>query len=398
MKKQFFLIIFILTISFPPNAASQEKDLYENDDNPFFASTYSQNQDHSFHNPDDIDWIMFYGENERSYSITVHSEYNTNIIMVLYDSDTKTKIQTFSPSQTILWKSDSTQQYYLKLSCQLCSETVLYSIMINNDMHTDMFEPDNSFNESKNIIINETSVQHHCFHDYNDAVKGDWTKFHGLPSHLYEIKIKNVGSECDPIINIYDGNRGSPIITVNYWKKKGLGEQKSFNVEEPGIYYIQITSMADILDYEKTYYDLSLKYSIGEFTCQIAGEVYDSCNGRPLKDVKITIFNDKNESVYSALNESNGLYNVNETTCTGEISFNKSYSLKRIPFGPIDPLYFLELKIPLSIVYDLDRDEKNGLSDIIMGLQILSGATIHSYDTIQISLNEILCMLATFSK
>ena len=378
-------------------AEDLQKDEYENDDLPVFANILDQIQERNFHNQNDIDWIMLYAEQGLQYTVTLNStsQNSNNIKIDLYNYNAAIKIQSFNQIQSISWQCDESSIYYLKLYCQSSiSNSLPYSISIENNTNTDMYEQDNSIDMAKVIMINSPFNQYHWFHNEDDANKGDWSKFYGISNIKYKIKVENVGELCNPKISLFDCENQS-LIRERDFAGTGQIEQLSFTAGKEGPYCIQIASTID-KNYSSTSevsYELSLSILEALDGGTIAGFITDSCNGNPIEDIKIVTYND-NRATQSQLN---GIYSISELN-SGELIFKTKFSQQTVTYQ-LDETENKVMNIQLININDLNNDNQICLKDVIMGLKILSGFNYFSESNdVCVSISEIILMMDGLSE
>ena len=129
----------------------------------------------------------------------------------------------------------------------------------------DAYEDDDSQNQAKLILTNEsTGPQHHNFDKADDA---DWVKFYGTAGKTYLIRASNPGADCDAAFELYSSS-GQPIqintdplipFMVNEYRK---GREESFQWICPanGFYFLKAYfAVPQNFSGDKTNYDLSIE-------------------------------------------------------------------------------------------------------------------------------------------
>ena len=88
----------------------------------------------------------------------------------------------------------------------------------DNAIAPDQYEPDNTFTEATLIDITrpETQPQLHNFYARGDK---DWIKFYGIPDIPYTINVTSPGPRCDPVIELYDRDGTTLLISRDRWKE-----------------------------------------------------------------------------------------------------------------------------------------------------------------------------------
>jgi|GEM_PF-2788388 len=129
----------------------------------------------------------------------------------------------------------------------------------------DAYEDDDSQNQAKLILINEsTGPQHHNFDSADDA---DWVKFYGAAGKTYLIRASNPGADCNAAFELYSSS-GQPIqintdpltpYTVNN-ARKGIEESFQWICPANGFYFLKAYfAVPQNFSGDKTNYDLSVE-------------------------------------------------------------------------------------------------------------------------------------------
>lgn len=131
----------------------------------------------------------------------------------------------------------------------------------------DSYEPDNSYDQAKVIILNYDTPQRHYFHEDNDE---DWVMFYALEGETYKIKTDNLSYPeiCDPVIELFESDGITRVgDTIGVPVKDG---EKSLlwtcPLDKEGLYYVRITNSLPNYGGSFSYsYDLSIDIP-GAFT------------------------------------------------------------------------------------------------------------------------------------
>jgi len=261
----------------------------------------------------------------------------------------------------------------------------------------DTYEEDNSPAKAKVIILNNTELQRHNFHETGDE---DWIKFYGLEGESYSIQADNVGADCDVVISLYDSDR---VTFLQKGDDAGAGRADSLQCSpliREGIYYVKISDISE-LSGNDTGYDLSLNRPKAGVVAMFQGSATDAISKAPLGDVMIrtdqsvTALSDENaEGNYAIYHPISPDFSKPYTltarlpgyeiftipvftsvSCSGGKSCFKTYAEsggagQRTDPEPVEWDGVIEL-IPLK--GDINGDLKADLADAVLGLQIVAG-------------------------
>jgi len=261
----------------------------------------------------------------------------------------------------------------------------------------DTYEEDNSPAKAKVIILNDTELQRHNFHETGDE---DWIKFYGLEGESYSIQADNVGADCDVVISLYDSDR---VTFLQKGDDAGAGEADSLKCSpliREGIYYVKISDISE-LSGNDTGYDLSLNRPKAAVVAMFQGSATDAISKAPLGDVMIrtdqsvTALSDENAegnyAIYHPISpDFSNPYKLTarlpgyeiftipvftSVSCSGGKSCFKTYAEsggagQRTDPEPVEWDGVIEL-IPLK--GDINGDLKADLADAVLGLQIVAG-------------------------
>ncbi|MBF0451424.1 MAG: tandem-95 repeat protein [Candidatus Magnetomorum sp.] len=217
-------------------------DIYESNNNLLQAAMPLdlENTRLNFHEQNDEDWFVFYGNESESYEIsTINTGVNTKINLTLYDYLQQQIISATSDScsddLSLNFYCMADGEYYLKISSASPITTTAgtgYELVISNNQEKDLYE-DDSFENARTIEITNMPPQYHNFHCYGDK---DWVKFYAISDAMYTFKTNNAGQRCNTIITLFDSQK-KIIKSVN---EHLSGENESFEWEfdKEGIYYV----------------------------------------------------------------------------------------------------------------------------------------------------------------
>jgi fibronectin type 3 domain-containing protein len=192
----------------PPPLDSFEPD--DDDATATLITTDGTLQNHSFHLPDDQDWLKFSGVENTVYLMETHNVTMTNTGIVLFDTDGSTFIAAnddggIGLASRIIWKATKTGVFYLVVMEVNSSfgESYTYDINISETVEPpgDSFENDNGF-EDANSIAADGTIQNHSFHLSGDE---DWIAFDAVFATHYGIETHNL-YQTDTRIYLYDSD------------------------------------------------------------------------------------------------------------------------------------------------------------------------------------------------
>jgi len=137
---------------------------------------------------------------------------------------------------------------------------------------TDVYEDDDIFGSANVIVPDDNEAQSHTFHDTGDQ---DWVMFYGRDGETYEIESKNLGSNCDTAMALYEGD-GSSLIAAKDDNGYGTGELLSWQCTEDNRYFVMLTQY-NSGDYgQNTEYGLRVYRPVIVETGTLVGIVVDS--------------------------------------------------------------------------------------------------------------------------
>jgi len=99
----------------------------------------------------------------------------------------------------------------------------------------DNYEPDNTANSAKTILVNGT-IQAHTIHIVGDE---DWVKFTATAGKHYIITTSNLGGNNDTYIYLY-GTDGATLLDQDDDGGPGLGSQIIWMASGNGVYYVRV--------------------------------------------------------------------------------------------------------------------------------------------------------------
>lgn len=182
---------------------------------------------------------------------------------------------------------------------------------------TDSFEPDDTF-DSATVI--STDTQAHNFHDPSDE---DWVKVDGSLGSAYSIEAKNLGSNCNVVLELYYADGTTLLDEQNDIADPQADELLEWTCSYTGVYYARIRQHESCLTSdtycENTEYNLSLQPVVGGPSGFIAGTVTDAYSNEPIQGATITT-----DGGGSASSLPNGTYIINHQAGTFTVTANAS--------------------------------------------------------------------------
>ncbi len=147
----------------------------------------------------------------------------------------------------------------------------------------DIYEPDDSPEQAGLIVMNDATPQHHNFYEPGDE---DWVKFNGLSGASYTLKVSCPGANCDPVIELHDGD-GNFLARHDTPLDSDADGIWDWPCDQDGIYHVRLVPADSGSFGEGTAYSLSMHQPIGPFTGWIKGSVTDAISGRPVERARI---------------------------------------------------------------------------------------------------------------
>jgi len=164
----------------------------------------------------------------------------------------------------------------------------------------DTYEQDNSPDQARVIVLNESLPQTHNFHEAGDQ---DWVKFYGISGQDYVVRVNNTGSNCDAVISLYDQDGKTLLKGPWSWEFEGEDEYMNWTCSQGGIYYVMVRHLDPGTFGENTGYDLIMFCPAGPFPGLIKGTIKDAHSGVPIEGALVTT-----DSGGSGISISNGMY------------------------------------------------------------------------------------------
>ncbi|RKZ50282.1 MAG: hypothetical protein DRR16_22315 [Candidatus Parabeggiatoa sp. nov. 3] len=150
----------------------------------------------------------------------------------------------------------------------------------------DIYEPDNQFEQAKEIYPNHP--QQHTLHSVKDV---DWFKIYAEKLR-YQIAVKRVGSDIDVVFEIYN-SEGTLLGEEVDAYSEGEEEFTNWTAPSDGIYYIKIHDMVESL--KEGHCRINMQYELhyklhdetAELPWQIRGVVTDKLSGNSIQGAMV---------------------------------------------------------------------------------------------------------------
>ncbi len=168
----------------------------------------NEQQTHTFCTTDDTDWLRFEAQPGKKYAIEaepVGDAADPKVDMhinILSDDDaagiTLDPLSFSAPTSTIF--SIEITNNNPSASGQATEYTI--SVLPKDDDSADIYEPDNSANQAKTLIVNNNPVTH----TLSPLGDSDWMAFQATAGLSYTIETVGLGTHADTIICLYSSN------------------------------------------------------------------------------------------------------------------------------------------------------------------------------------------------
>ncbi|HIE01078.1 MAG TPA: hypothetical protein EYP59_12455 [Thiotrichaceae bacterium] len=153
----------------------------------------------------------------------------------------------------------------------------------------DRYEPDDNVEQATVIFVDDEVPRQHTLHSPKDE---DWFKFYIWKDMVYKIKADFVGTDLDPVIELYDSD------SMNLLKRTDIGlkgdeEFFSWRAQASGFYYIKVSDIAEqSADCRKNIqYELKLRVDT-ETACLVyevvQGLITDAISGKPIANALVS--------------------------------------------------------------------------------------------------------------
>ncbi len=226
----------------------------------------------------------------------------------------------------------------------------------------DIYEVDNTWEQAGIVIISKES-QHHNFHVAGDA---DWIKFYGIFDQKYTISARNLESDCDIAIDLYDTDGETVLRSVDY-EPGNSDEYFNWTCPEKGVYYVKYSHKKEDVFGENTGYDLQVTVYAAPGTGTIQGYVIDKNTGAPLGGVYI-----ETDQFWSAISNSSGFYRMSRHP-EGDFDI----AAEKTGYQAFDYSDYLEsdeiLNVDIEMIHGNYSPQSVSLADAISVLKIMTG-------------------------
>ena len=146
----------------------------------------------------------------------------------------------------------------------------------------DIYEPDDTRPQANVIVVNHFTPQPHNFHYAADE---DWVKFYGHNGENYTIEAGNLGTDCEPVIELYYEDDSIPIAIENTILINKVS--MDFECPQDGKYYAMLWNKTGAYG-ENTSYDLQVYSGVEILPVWITGRVEDLISWAPINGAVIT--------------------------------------------------------------------------------------------------------------
>ncbi len=215
----------------------------------------------------------------------------------------------------------------------------------------DAYENDDSADQANFIIPHSPLPQIHNFHDEGDA---DWVMFYAIanPNYAIAVEVKNLGTNCDAAIEIYDSDGVTLIEDCGMGKAcerdDGLcGENETLewtSCTRSGIYFVKIYPPLNTYSCqgfgENSDYELFVNYKFApDGLVDVTGNILDS-NGNPVVNAKVWLTKDGvNETGNGTSMPPDGKFVINMHKVGEYTLFVKKYEYQTVskPVNLIEP-------------------------------------------------------------
>lgn len=145
----------------------------------------------------------------------------------------------------------------------------------------DAYEVDDTYDQAKIITISNDTPQRHNFNSKTDV---DWVKFYGVKGEVYTIRVTDVESNVDIVIELYDRD-GKTLLASRDDYHQGKGERLDWTAPADGIYYVKLWNY--LSESERTGYSLEVIRPAYSFDCTVEGIVKDAATMEPVRNALV---------------------------------------------------------------------------------------------------------------
>ncbi len=255
----------------PPSLPVFTQDDYEVNDMAETATLISVDTDiqqHTFHTPEDMDWIRFSGTEGVFYLIEISSsERYANIFAEIYAPDgvlidSRPLLEdSLQEGYLACWQSPQTGIFKVRLENLMPldnAESMAYEVRIGSgSVCPDAYEEDDTRFQAKYLFPCE-APQSHNFHDVGDE---DWFEFEGIPGETYTIEASNLEANCDVAIDVRtydDASEKQEVLESQDIGGMSENETLTRSPLQHGIYYVLVHHRDPEISGEGTGYEFSL--------------------------------------------------------------------------------------------------------------------------------------------
>ncbi|MEO5334410.1 MAG: hypothetical protein H7839_20535 [Magnetococcus sp. YQC-5] len=274
------------------------------------------------------------------------------------------------------WFGDKSGRYSVTFFAQTKESDRWVSLpkSITIQVGQDMYEPNNTPDQARIIVINSDTAQHHNTHAREDV---DWVKFYAIQGVKYEATASKLGKNANLVMELYDTDGETRIDRA----QTGIpGEEVTlpFTPSKDGIYFIKVKQYSMIIFGDHTEYDLKLSWPYAPimipFTVLLTNEL-----NKPMAGAKI-----KTGENETALTDGQGRFTLLSKQNAPDLTINDGYQIKltgktlsiKRPVLDVDKNGFVDATDGVLLLRKL-----TGASTIDTGILLPDGETNHSIVT-----------------
>ncbi len=153
----------------------------------------------------------------------------------------------------------------------------------------DRYEPNDNVEQATLIFVDDEIPRQHTLHSPKDE---DWFKFYSWKDMVYEIKADLVGTDIDPVIELYESD------SMNLLERADIGLEgdEEFFIWQPqasGFYYVKVSDIAEQSGEcrKNIQYELALRvYTASSCLVDeiVQGFITDGISGKPIPNALIS--------------------------------------------------------------------------------------------------------------